>query len=85
MSEDPLGDPSRRLSITDRQAQKKFKHARVFGVEGPYTRENAERFKVALAAHAADPVVEVSAGILNRGTRGESRCDFSCIRVPASS
>jgi hypothetical protein len=57
------------VTVADRQAQKKFKHALAFGVEGPYGRQNAERFKRAVATHASHPTTEVIEGVLVRGFR----------------
>jgi hypothetical protein len=54
--------------VSDRQAQKKFRHARRFGIQGAYNRENLVRFKTALAAHVSDPAVEVIYGTYVRGT-----------------
>lgn len=52
MSEGRAGE--RPFRATDIQLRRKFKPAFVFGVGGPYNRENGALFAQALAAHVAD-------------------------------
>jgi len=42
---------NRNLNISDKQLQKKFKHAEDFGVKGAYNKTNAGKFKDAVNAH----------------------------------
>ncbi len=55
-------EPDRQLKATDKQIQKKFKHAKDFGVDGNYNRANADRFKKALESHVKRPDVQPVAG-----------------------
>ncbi len=57
-----MSSPPRFVTFTDRKLQMKFKHASVFGIDGSYTPENAEKFKDAIRAYIADATVEQIVG-----------------------
>jgi hypothetical protein len=65
----PLGWGGR-MTATERQLQRKYKHADDFGVDGPYNRINAERFERALEDFIGRDDVDVRAGTM-RGQSGE--------------
>lgn len=50
------------LKISDLQLQRKFKHARDFGVEGPYNAQTWLEFKTAIIAHMENEGVKVIVG-----------------------
>jgi hypothetical protein len=52
----------RPLKIDDKQVQKKFKHAEDFGIDGPYSKSNAQAFKSALEKHMQSPDTQTIAG-----------------------
>jgi len=41
--------------ISNKQLQKKFKHAEIFGIEGNFNRKNLELFKNEMTQHLRDP------------------------------
>jgi hypothetical protein len=43
----------KQLSLPERQLQKKWKHARAFGIDGNYNVQNAEKFADAISDHVA--------------------------------
>jgi len=53
---------NRSLLFTDKQLQKKFKHASDFGVSGNFNKANEEAFKNALLAHTADKATVIIDG-----------------------
>jgi hypothetical protein len=57
-----LGLRGRSLSFSQKQLQKKFKHARDFGVDGNYSPTNAEKFRAALEEHVANPATRIIKG-----------------------
>lgn len=59
--------PQPPFRVSDLQAQRKFGHARAFGVQGPYNRQNADRFKAALDAHVVAPGTRLVRGVYVRG------------------
>ncbi|GAA1438704.1 hypothetical protein GCM10009641_44560 [Mycobacterium cookii] len=65
----PLGWGGR-LTGTELQLQRKFKHAGDFGVDGPWNRDNAARFQTALVDFLHRKDVEVRIGTM-RGQPGE--------------
>lgn len=60
------------VSFTDRQLQKKFKHAGVFGIVGNFNQENALKFRKAIEGHVSSPTVDRIAGTY----RGDSVVHF---------
>jgi hypothetical protein len=64
----PLGWGGR-MTATERQLQRKYKHADDFGVDGPYNRLNAERFEHALKDFIGRDDVDVRVGTM-RGQPG---------------
>ena len=66
------GAPARSLTISDRQLQKKFKHAQDFGVTGPYNPEGAKAFEGAILAHVQDQTTQLIEGTF----RGKSVTHF---------
>lgn len=69
----------RRCTISDRQAQRKFKHAAVFGVQGPYSPANGERFKDAIRRVVNNTTTVHVRGTYNRGAGSDGfPADFSC-------
>lgn len=50
------------VNISDKQLQKKFKHAKDFGVEGNYSKANADKFKKSIEDHVANPNTKVVNG-----------------------
>ncbi|WP_241430709.1 colicin D domain-containing protein [Haloferax elongans] len=50
------------LEFPDRQLQKKFKHAKRFGVNGSWNKENKNRFNMALINHIESPDTERISG-----------------------
>ena len=58
----------RRCVVTDRQAQRKFKHAASFGVPGTYSPANGERLKAAIVRFDNDPATIATRGTYNRGS-----------------
>ena len=61
------GSTTRPLTIPPRQLQAKYKHARDFGITGPYNPANARAFAAAIQAHVAAPTTRAIQGIF-RGT-----------------
>jgi hypothetical protein len=61
------GQPPRPFRVSDLQAQRKFRHARQFGVQGSYNRQSADRFKAALAAHVVASGTQFIRGMYARG------------------
>ena len=55
--------------ISDRQAQRKFKHAAAFGVVGPFSPAAIARFRTAILAFVNAPTTVVLPGTYNRGAR----------------
>lgn len=53
------------VNYTDKQLQKKYKHAKDFGVNDNYTKANAEKYRDALDAHVNDPGTNTIAGTYN--------------------
>lgn len=71
------GGTSRPCRITERQAQRKFKHAASFGVFSAYSPANAIRFRAAILAFVNAPTTVVLRGTYNRGAgRGGFPADF---------
>jgi hypothetical protein len=54
--------PSKTALTTERQLQKKFKHAESFGVEGNYSPANAQRFDQAIQKHLNAPGTQEISG-----------------------
>lgn len=54
------------ITFTERQLQKKFKHASVLGIEGNYNKENAQKFRETLRAFVEDPEVRQIVGTFRR-------------------
>lgn len=50
-------------TFSDKQLQKKYKHAEVFGIEGNYNLQNAKLFKNAIIQHLRDPQTQMIEGI----------------------
>lgn len=50
------------FNFSARQLQKKFKHARDFGVSGRYNTTNASQFQRAIENHLADPATKQITG-----------------------
>ena len=61
-----IDNPSRLITFTARQLQKKFKHASVLGIEGNYNKENAQKFRGAIRAFVEDPEVQQIVGTFRR-------------------
>jgi hypothetical protein len=59
-ADDPVIKP--KIKITDKQLQKKFKHAVDFGITGNPNRENLDKFKDAILNHCGSPNVKVISG-----------------------
>ena len=57
----------RRCVVSDRQAQRKFKHAPSFGVPGAYSPARAEQFRMAILRFVNDPATIATRGTYNRG------------------
>ena len=55
------------MNIAPRQLQAKYKHARDFGISGPYGPATVQAFAAAIRAHVAAPTTPVIAGTF-RGT-----------------
>jgi len=55
--DDVAGVVEHYVSFSDKQLQKKFKHADVFGIVGNYNQENVLRFKSAIENHVNSPNV----------------------------
>jgi Colicin D len=53
---------NRTISFSERQVQRKFKHAADFGITGNYSRANAAKFQQVLEAHVSDPATQVIQG-----------------------
>lgn len=60
--EDGVKVTKRSVTSSEEQLQKKYKHAKDFGVEGNYSKENAAKFKSAIDQHVADPATQVIEG-----------------------
>lgn len=60
------------IKISEKQAQKKFKHAKEFGVDGNYSKENATAFQNAIDSHVNDP----NTIMINGTYRGDSVTHF---------
>ena len=54
------------IPISERQIQKKFKHAADFGVSGNYNLQTAAAFAAAIQAHVQKPGVQEIAGTYRR-------------------
>jgi hypothetical protein len=50
------------ISISDKQLQKKFKHAKDFGVDGNYSKANAEKYRDAINGHVNDSATQTIQG-----------------------
>ena len=61
-----MSSPPRFVTFTDRQLQKKFKHAVDLGIAGSYSNESAKAFAEALIAHVSDAAVQQIAGTFRR-------------------
>ena len=53
---------SRILNFTERQLQKKFNHAKEFGISGNYNRANAAKFNSAINQHINSPNIKIVEG-----------------------
>jgi hypothetical protein len=51
------------MNFSAKQLQKKFKHAKHFGVTGNYSAANAVKFQSAMEAHIADPATKIIQGM----------------------
>ena len=51
-----------KIKVSEKQLQKKFKHANDFGVKGNYSPANAAKFQAAIENHVADPSTKVING-----------------------
>ncbi|SDY31251.1 colicin D domain-containing protein [Thermoactinomyces sp. DSM 45892] len=56
------GGSSNPINFSSGQLQKKFKHAKDFGVEGNYNKANAAKFEEAMQAHIKNPDTQVIPG-----------------------
>jgi len=52
------GSESIKTKFSDQQLQKKFKHAKYFGVKGNWNQKNKKKFKLALQDHISDAETE---------------------------
>lgn len=50
-------------SFSDKQLQKKFKHAEIFGIEGNFNKKKLEVFKNEITQHLRDPKTKMIKGI----------------------
>jgi hypothetical protein len=53
---------NRKIFVGERQLQKKWKHAEVFGISGSYTKENAVKYERAISEHISSPKTKVISG-----------------------
>lgn len=54
--------PPRAIRFSEKQIQKKFKHAAALGIDGNYSKENTRNFMKAIRAYIEDPTVEQIVG-----------------------
>lgn len=54
------------MDFSAKQLQKKFKHAKYFGVTGNYNATNAAKFQSVIEAHIANPATKVIQGTYRR-------------------
>ena len=62
----PKGATSKILNRTTKQLQKKFKHAKQFGVKGNYSKANAAKFSEAIHKHINNPAVKAIKGAYHK-------------------
>ncbi len=55
--------PRPALNFAEKQLQSKFKHAQAFGVEGNYSKANAQAFQSAIEKHVSGPDTRATQGI----------------------
>lgn len=56
------GNCKRKIEFDDKQLQKKYKHAKDFGVDGPYNKQNADKFREAITNHVNSPGTQLING-----------------------
>lgn len=61
-----MSSPPRIVRFSERQLQKKFKHAADLGINDSYSKEAAKAFANALHDHLADPEVQQIVGTFRR-------------------
>lgn len=58
----PVEKPNRKINVSDKQAQSKYKHAEDFGLPKNYSKQNGEKLKDAVQNHVLDKNTKVIEG-----------------------